>query len=216
MAIEKSYSRIRLKDFEPSINLDRGAGRIKEMFWYLTKMFFFLSAFPYPSILKVRLLRLFGAKAGHGVIIKPRVNIHMPWKLEIGDDVWIGEEVFILNFEKVTIGSNVAISQRAFLCCGNHDYRSPAMLYRNAPITLEDGAWVGASSFVGPDVTIGVDTVVAAGSVVTRSLPANGIYSGNPPKLQKNRWKITDTPQEAESVTEKINANRNSKEFRSF
>ena len=62
-------------------------------------MVFFLSAFPFPSSLKTWLLKFFGAKVGQGVIIKPRVNIHMPWKLNIGDDVWIGEEVFILNFE---------------------------------------------------------------------------------------------------------------------
>jgi putative colanic acid biosynthesis acetyltransferase WcaF len=112
----------------------------------------------------------------------------MPWKLEIGDNAWIGEEVFILNFEPVVIGSNVSVSQRAFLCGGNHDYRVPSMPYRNGPITLLDGSWVGASCFIGPDVTIGVDTVVGAGSVVTGTLPGGGVYSGNPAVLKKARW----------------------------
>jgi putative colanic acid biosynthesis acetyltransferase WcaF len=185
-------SRVRLRDFDPSVSLDRGAGKIKEAFWYLTKMLFFLSAFPYPSSLKCRLLRLFGSKVGQHVTIKPRINIHMPWKLEIGDDVWLGEEVFILNFEPVRIGSNAVLSQRVFLCGGNHDYRSPSMPYRNGPITIHDGAWIGASCFVGPGVSVGVDTVVSAGSVVTSSLPHNGVYGGNGAVYRKERWPAND------------------------
>jgi len=182
-------SRVRLKDFDPSENLDRGVGRITEVIWYLTKVLFFLSAVPYPCGFKTWLLRRFGARVGSGLIIKPRVNIHMPWKLEIGDDVWLGEEVFILNFEKVAIGNNVTVSQRAFLCCGNHDYRVPSMPYRNAPIALNDGSWVGASSFIGPGVTIGVDSVVLAGSIVNSSLAGNGVYGGVPPVLRGPRWR---------------------------
>jgi putative colanic acid biosynthesis acetyltransferase WcaF len=182
-------SKVRLNQFDNKIGLDRGVSRFNEIMWYFFKMFFFLSAFPFPSGLKVWLLRMFGAKIGKGVIIKPRVNIHMPWKLEIGNDVWIGEEVFVLNFEKVVIGSNVCVSQRAFLCGGNHDYRMPEMPYRNGPITLNDGSWIGASCFIGPNVIIGTDSVITAGSVVTNSIAANGIYRGNPAILINTRWK---------------------------
>jgi putative colanic acid biosynthesis acetyltransferase WcaF len=180
-------SRVRLQDFETG-GFDRGACRLKEMLWYLTKMVFFLSAFPYPNFIKLSLLEAFGAKVGKGVIIKPRVNIHFPWKIEIGNFVWIGEEVFILNFEEVLIGSNVCISQRTLLCGGNHDYKKPYMPYRNGPIILQDGVWVGACCFVGPNVTIGFDTVVTAASVVTSNLNSNSIYRGNPAIYIKNRW----------------------------
>ncbi|WPV00230.1 WcaF family extracellular polysaccharide biosynthesis acetyltransferase [Mucilaginibacter sp. cycad4] len=181
-------SKVRLKDFDNSVGLDRGAGKLKNITWYLVKMVFFLNAFPFPNSLKCFLLRSFGARVGTGVVIKPRVNIHMPWKLEVGSDVWIGEEAFILNFEKINIGNNVCVSQRAFLCGGNHDFRTPSMPYRNGPITLADGSWVGAGVFVGPGVTIGTDTVVTAGSVVTSNLGDNGIYKGNPPVYVKPRW----------------------------
>lgn len=187
--IQKGSKSPSLKDFDSKVGLDRGASRFKEIFWYLTKVAFFLSALPYPSSFKVWLLKKFGAKIGEGVVIKPRVNIHFPWKLTVGNHVWIGEEAFLLNFEKLVIGNNVCISQRSFLCGGNHDYRDPAMSYRNGPITIEDGCWVGACCFVGPGVTIGSETVVTAGSiivsdqekalVVTRPLVAN----------TKNRWK---------------------------
>lgn len=181
-------TRVRIDLFDPTRGLDRGRPRLVEALWYLTKCFFFLSAFPWPRGLRVQLLRLFGARVGCGVYIKPRVNIHLPWKLEIGDYALVGEEVFILNFELVSIGSQACISQRVFLCTGNHDYRDLAMSYRNKPITIGDGAWVGAQSFVGPGVVIGDEAVVTAGSVVLKDLPAGIVCSGNPCVPIKQRW----------------------------
>lgn len=181
-------SKVKLGEFDAKLGLERGVRRSTEIIWYLVKVIFFLSAMPYPSSFKVMLLRFFGATIGKGVIIKPRVNIHFPWKLVLGDNVWIGEEVFLLNFELLMIGNNVCVSQRAFLCGGNHDYKRPSMPYRNGSITLEDGSWVGASTFIGPNVIIGIDTVISAGSVVTHSLGGNGIYRGNPVQFIKNRW----------------------------
>lgn len=182
-------SRVDLSLFDASKGLDREVSVFKEICWYLVKMLFFLSAFPFPSSFKRGLLRFFGARIGKSVVIKPRINIHMPWKLSVGDYSWLGEETFILNFEKVFIGNNVCISQRVFLCCGNHDFSDKGMAYRNGPITLSDGVWVGASCFVGPDVLIGVDSVVCAASVVTKSLGENGIYKGNPVAFVRPRWK---------------------------
>ena len=181
-------SKVRLDQFDPKIGLLRGSSKTKEIIWYLVKMCFFLSSFPYPSSFKKRLLMWFGANVGDGVVIKPRVNIHMPWKLTIGNDVWIGEEVFILNFENITIGNNVCISQRAFLCGGNHNYKIPSMPYRNGTIILNDGSWIGASVFVCPGISVGVDTVITSGSVISSSTVDNGIYRGNPAVFIKPRW----------------------------
>lgn len=182
------HSKVNLKAFDAKIGLSRGAGKPKEIFWYLIKRIFFLSSIPYPSKIKVIILKSFGAKIGSGVIIKPRVNIHFPWKLTIGNNVWIGEEVFLLNFEPLTIGNDVCVSQRAFLCGGNHNFKDPSMPYRNGPITICNGSWVGASVFVGPNVEIGIDSVVTAGSIVTSTLTSNGIFRGNPAEFIKPRW----------------------------
>jgi putative colanic acid biosynthesis acetyltransferase WcaF len=182
-------TKVRQDLFNPKVGLNRGASKLKESIWILTRNLFFQSPLPWPRALKRQFLRWFGAEVGAGVVIKPRVTIHFPWKLEIGDHSWIGEEVFILNFEPITIGSHCCISQLVFLCGGNHDYRDPSMGYRNAPITLNDGSWVGAKSFVGPGTTIGVDTVIAAGSVVTKNMPNGMICSGNPCRPIKPRWK---------------------------
>ena len=87
----------------------------------------------------------------------------------------------------ITLGSHVCISQRAFLCTGNHDYTSPAFDLITKPITVEDGAWIGAGAFVGPGVTVGTHAVLTAGSVATKDLEAYGIYRGNPGTILKSR-----------------------------
>ncbi len=183
-------SKVQLVKFDSKIGLDRGVSKTKEILWYFTKIIFFLSPLPFPSFIKVFLLKIFGASVGKNLVIKPRVNIHFPWKLDIGNHVWIGEEVFLLNFEKLTIGNNVCISQRAFICGGNHDYLDPTMPYRNGPISLKDGCWVGANSFVGPNVVIGTDAIVSAFTIISKSIPENTIYAGNPAKYIKQRWKL--------------------------
>jgi len=76
-------------------------------------MFVFKTMLPIPSKIKVKILKLYGAKVGYNVLIKPNVNIKYPWFLEIGNDVWIGENVWIDNLAQVTIGNDVCLSQDA-------------------------------------------------------------------------------------------------------
>ncbi len=165
-------------------------GRSKAYFalWYLVKCAFFLSPLPWPRGWKRGLLRFFGAKVGPGVYIKPRVNVHIPWNLSIGAYAWIGEEVCIINFAPVEIGAHTCVSQRVFLCSGSHDYKAENMRYRHAPISVEDGVWIGAQVFVGPGVTLGKECVVTAGSVATKSLPAAMVCSGHPAMPIRSRW----------------------------
>lgn len=190
---------VRLDTFDARRGLVRGRTKVIEVLWYLIKMLFFLSAFPWPSSLKAKILRLFGAKVGKGVVLKPRINIHFPWKLDLGDHVWLGEEVMILNFEPVVIDAHVCISQRSFLCAGNHDYRTPSFDYRNAPIRVGKGAWIAAQCFVGPGVIVGDECVVMAGSIVTESLKPGMICRGNPcvsikPRLPNESFTDTTYP----------------------
>ena len=135
--------------------------------------------FPYPA-LKRFLLRLFGAEIGKGVVIKPCVNIKYPWKLHVGNHVWIGENAWIDNLDTVTIGSNCCLSQGAFLLCGNHDYKSSSFDLKISPIVLEDGAWIGAKAIVCPGVVVGTHAVLTVGSVATKNLEPYTINSGNP------------------------------------
>lgn len=132
------------------------------------------------SGLKVMLLRLFGARVGKGVVIKPNVNIKYPWLLEIGDHTWIGERAWIDNLAQVKIGKNCCISQGAMLLCGNHNYKKSTFDLIVKPITLEDGAWVGALSVVCPGVTIKSHAILTVQSVAAETLEPFALYKGNP------------------------------------
>jgi putative colanic acid biosynthesis acetyltransferase WcaF len=168
-------------------HFDRGANVVKEGLWLVVSLVLFrLCPFSF-SALKCFVLRAFGAKVGENVTIKPEVKITFPWKLAIGDHVWLGEECWLLNLERITIGSHVCISQRAFLCTGSHDYKSVRFNLITKPIKLEDGAWLGAGCWVGPGVTVGSHAVLTAGSVAAKNLEARGIYRGNPAVLVKQR-----------------------------
>lgn len=157
-----------------------GACWAKRFAWYFCNALVFEGSLFPQSALKVRLLRLFGAKIGKRVTIKPNVNIKFPWKLVIGDDTWIGEKVWIDNLADVHIGSNVCISQGAMLLCGNHDYGKPTFDLIVKPITIEDGAWIAARAMVSQGVTIRSHAVLSIGSITSKDLDAYTIYRGNP------------------------------------
>lgn len=169
---------------------DPGAGRLKRFAWYCVNMIFFQSYLLPLSSLKVSLLKLFGAKIGQGVVIKPAVNIKYPWYLEIGDHSWIGENVWIDNLTKVTIGKHVCLSQGAMLLTGNHHYKKVTFDLMVEGITLEDGVWIGARSLVCPGVTCFSHAVLSAQSVATGNLEPYHIYAGNP--AQKTRERVIE------------------------
>jgi len=168
-------------------SFDRGAGVVKEGLWLVVSLILFrLCPFSF-SALKRAVLRAFGADIGRNVTIKPRVNITFPWKLSVGDHVWLGEECWLLNLERIIIGSHVCISQRAFLCTGSHDYKRTTFNLIAKPIAVEDGAWLGAGCWVGPGVKVGSHAVLSAGSVMSRDMKPWGIYRGNPAEFLRPR-----------------------------
>lgn len=171
-------------------HFDRGASRIKEAAWICVKCLFFQNPWPWPSALRVFLLRLFGAEIGSGVVIRANVNLTFPWRLRMGDHVWIGEEVTILSLAPVTIESHVCISQRAYLCAGSHDFKSPTFDLKTSPITIRSGVWIAAMAFVGQGVEIGRGSLISAGAVVTKGVEPYSLMRGNPATLEK---KLTPT-----------------------
>ncbi|WP_205757974.1 WcaF family extracellular polysaccharide biosynthesis acetyltransferase [Lutibacter sp. HS1-25] len=168
-----------LKSFDSS-NFNKGASKLKQFTWIILNAIFIQSSwFPFMKP-KVMLLKMFGAKIGSGLVIKPAVTIKFPWKLVVGDHVWIGENTWIDNLDNVSIGNNVCISQGAMLLTGNHDYTISSFDYRNAPIIIEDGVWIGAKSVVCPGITCRSHAILAVGSIATKDLEAFTIYQGNP------------------------------------
>ncbi|MCC8425746.1 WcaF family extracellular polysaccharide biosynthesis acetyltransferase [Mucilaginibacter sp. UR6-11] len=157
-----------------------GGSAVKRILWYYINGFVFkTSLFPVYGI-KVALLRLFGAKIGRRVEVKPCVNIKYPWLLTIGDEVWIGEDVWIDNLVEVTIGSNVCLSQGAVILTGSHNYKKTSFNLITGNVVIEDGVWVGAKAIVTQGIILASHAVLTAGSVATKNLENYCIYQGNP------------------------------------
>lgn len=162
-------------------------GAFKRIVWYFCNHLFFSSWLPFPSGVKRLLLRAFGAEIGRGVVIKPKVNIKYPWFLRVADHVWIGEEVWIDNLAPVEIGSNVCLSQGAYLLTGNHNYKLSTFDLMTQPITIEAGVWVGAKAIVCPGVRLRSHSIITVGSVIQTDTQPFMIYTGNPAQPARPR-----------------------------
>lgn len=170
-----------------SRGFDRGASFVKEGLWVLVSAVLFRALPLTLSPLKRGVLRLFGARIGRAVVIKPDVRITFPWRLSIGDNAWIGEGAWLLNLAAIEIGNDACVSQRAFLCTGSHDYKAASFDLLTGPIILEEGAWIAAGAWVGPGVRVGSHAVLTAQSVATHDLEAFGVFRGNPATLVHRR-----------------------------
>jgi putative colanic acid biosynthesis acetyltransferase WcaF len=170
-----------------------GASLLRQALWFFVGDRLVQSRLlPSPRV-KVIILRWFGAKIGLGVNIKPGVKVKFPWRLIIGDHVWLGENVWIDNLATVTIESHVCISQGAYLCTGNHDWSDERFSLKIGAIYLQEGSWLGAKTAIAPGVVVGRGAVLTLGSTALNSLEPMTIYTGNPARAIKAR---TITPSE--------------------
>lgn len=166
-----------------------GKNKIVQILWYFTNVFVFKSSvLPFMG-LKRFLLKLFGAKIGKNVVIKPCVNIKYPWRLSVGDYTWIGENVWIDNLADVVIGKNCCLSQGVMLETGSHSYNDSQFTLITSPINIADGAWICAKAIVLGGSNVDNQAIIAAGSVFSGYAKPYFIYKGNPAVEVKERKK---------------------------
>lgn len=177
--------------------LVRGVPLAVEALWYFLGLPLLRSQLITSSRFRSWLLRLFGARVGTGVYIKPGLRVKFPWYLDIREHSWLGEDLWIDNLAQVTIGPHACISQGAYLCTGNHDWSSLNMRLFRRPIVCSRGSWVGARAVVCPGVTIGEGAILTAGSVASKSVPPFEIHAGNPAMFV--RCRVLDTPARAQA-----------------
>jgi putative colanic acid biosynthesis acetyltransferase WcaF len=164
-----------------------GRGVLTRLAWLVVNALVLQNALNPSSALKVLALRVFGARVGRGVNIKPGVNVKYPWHIEIGDYAWIGENAWLDSLAPIHIGAHACISQGVYCCTGNHDWTDPHFGLIVKSIIIEDGAWVGARVVLLPGVTVASHAVVAAGSVLAQNTEPYTIYAGNPAVAVKRR-----------------------------
>lgn len=159
---------------------------INWVLWFLVSSVFVKSYQPFYFLRKFS-LKMFGAKIGKRVVLKPGIIVKFPWFLEVGDDVWIGERVWIENQGLVKIGNNVCLSQDSKIITGNHNYAKSTFDLMVKGVTLEEGTWIGARAVVCPGVTCKSHSVLSVGSIATNDLDAYSIYQGNPAMKIRDR-----------------------------
>ncbi len=165
----------------------RGRPAWQVQLWWLVQAWLFR---PSPQFLygwRRWLLRLFGAKVGKGVLLRPTCQITYPWKVTLGDHAWIGDEVVLYSLGPIQIGPHAVVSQRSYICTGSHDYLSPRFDIFYQPIVIEAECWLATDVYVAPGVRIGRGTVVGARSSVFGDLPAGKICVGSPARAVRDR-----------------------------
>ena len=168
---------------------------LKKTFWFLrheTKLLFlwFLGEFPVgPGVwLRAQCLPWFLHRLGKNTVIQHGFRVMTPENVEIGSNCNFGQGVFITGGGGVRIGDWVGLGPDVKIWSVNHridDVTRPWLLQgsNKKEVVIEDDVWLAANVFVMPGVTIGRSAVVAASSVVNKSIPAYAIVAGNPGRV---------------------------------
>jgi maltose O-acetyltransferase len=134
------------------------------------------------------LIELFGA-FGTGAVLKPSFRCDYGSNISIGEETFINYDCVFLDCNRITIGRDVQIAPRVQIYTATHPLDAAtrrSKLEFALPVVIADGAWLGGGTIICPGVTIGENTVVGAGSVVTRDLPAGVLAVGNPCRVLRS------------------------------
>jgi maltose O-acetyltransferase len=125
---------------------------------------------------------------GKNTFIEPNFRVEYGFNINVGDNFFANYDAIILDCAKVTIGDDVLFGPRVGVYTANHvtdpEARAKGDVYA-LPVTIGDRVWLGANVIVNPGVTIGENSIIGSGSVVTKDIPPNVIAVGNPCKVIK-------------------------------
>jgi putative colanic acid biosynthesis acetyltransferase WcaF len=165
----------------------RGRSAVQVQLWWIVQALLFRTSPQFMFGWRRWLLKLFGAKIGSGVLIRPSVRITYPWKLAVGDRAWIGDFVELYTLDRITIGEDAVVSQFSKLVTGTHAFDKPTFDMTTKPIVVEKQAWIAANCFVAPGVTVKRGAVVLACSLVLKDVPEMMVVAGQPAAVKRHR-----------------------------
>ncbi len=164
-----------------------GASRVTMLIWWLVQSIAFPLTLHTAHGIRCWLLRIFGAKIGQRVMIRPTARITYPWNLEIGDHSWVGDDAVLYSLAPIKIGRHCVISQKSYLCTGSHDISDSRFGLVTGEIVVENGAWIATDCFIGPNVCIGANAIIGVRSTVLTTMPPGQLCVGTPCKPVKPR-----------------------------
>jgi maltose O-acetyltransferase len=133
------------------------------------------------------ILRELLGKLGDGSWIMPRFQCDYGYLIEIGANSFLNYDAILLDCAPISIGDDVSIGPRCQLLTALHPLEDHELRRQRwesaAPIRIGNNVWFGGGVIVCPGVTVGDNTVVGAGSVVTRDLPSHVFAAGNPARV---------------------------------
>ncbi|KQO97540.1 acetyltransferase [Leifsonia sp. Leaf264] len=184
----------------PVIDLSQAPGAVEGLrrsklvtfSWHLVEYFLVANRLQISSRLRAAALRWYGARIGHGVIMRPGLRVKSPWNLAVGDRCWIGDGVWLHNRDRITIGSDVVISQETYMTTGAHAFRTNMALITK-PIVIEDGVWVSSRCVVLGGAHIGRSAVLSPTTVAKGSIAANTIVSSPAPVVVGQRFDLSSS-----------------------
>lgn len=145
---------------------------------------------------RVELIHEIFSAVGKSVWIEPPLTFARGKTVTIGDNCYINANLTLVDDYKITIGNGVLIAPNVTITVTghpvHHELRKHGEMY-TFPVTICDNVWIGANAVILPGVTIGENSVIGAGSVVTKDIPPNVIAVGNPCKVLRE---ITDKDKE--------------------
>ncbi|MGM1430774.1 sugar O-acetyltransferase [Sphingobacterium lactis] len=138
-----------------------------------------------PTKIKARnkILKQLLGKTGQRFFFEPPFLCDYGYNIEVGENFYANYNLTILDCAKVSIGDDVMIAPNVSLFTAGHpvdaDLRVAGWEFA-LPITIGNRVWIGGQTVINPGVTIGDNTVIGSGSVVTKDIPANVVAAGNP------------------------------------
>jgi len=129
--------------------------------------------------------QVFG-KTGDNLYVTPPFQVDYGRHVEIGNNFYANMDCIFLDVNKIKIGNNVMVGPRVSFYTAGHPIDPQIRIEElefGLPITVEDNVWIGGSATILPGVTIGKNSIIAAGAVVTKDVAANTIVGGNPAQL---------------------------------
>lgn len=167
----------------------RGKNVVVVQLWWAVQKSVFRHSPQFAYAFRRWILRLFGAKVGKDVLIRPTASFTYPWKISIGDYSWIGDNATLYSLGEIWVGENTVISQNSYLCAGDHDYRSESFEIRARNIFVGNQAWIASDVYIAPGVTVSDGCVIGARSSVFSDTPPGMICFGSPCRPIKPRYK---------------------------
>ena len=138
-----------------------------------------------PTLL-ISLLREFMGAVGEGTVIMPIFTCDYGYNIRLGRNVFINYQCIFLDCARIDVGDDVQIGPAVQLYTAIHPL-DPAVrrsgLESADPIRIGNNVWTGGGAIILPGVTIGDNSVIGAGSVVTRDVPPATVVAGNPARI---------------------------------